>query len=490
MADEEAGDLALLELGLKRLLALDVEMVGGLVEQIDIRAQELQAQEHQPRPFAVAQHADRLADAREREARLGEQRDRLLLGGAGRTRDIVENRRAERQVAHRLVEVDQPAGRIEADGGLAVVMLLRRVVGGSQRRQQCRLAGAVRAQHRHAITGGHGQAVDGQQFAPAIRHRDVEVREPERHLCIDLAFVQLEAAFARHIGLGAVGLDAGDARFDRVLALVEVGILDRPHLVACRGAFQALDLLGFQAAARRRRGVAAQQFLTRQRKSRLEGMDAVGAQKQRALGHAVEALAVVAHDQHRHLEVDRQPALQRVDVGEVEMVCGLVEDQQVGLLQPRRRRDQHQPLPATRQGAEDLLGDFRRHADLVQQHVDAPVLAAEARALERGAQHLAHRLPGQPLGNVLRQAADTQAARADHLACIEFELAGQALQQRGFSRAVLADQRRARVVEQERHALEDAPCPVVETGILHAQHGLTRRHCCLASLLVRTERRF
>ena len=121
--------------------------------------------------------------------------------------------------------------------------------------------------------------------------------------------------------------------------------------------------------------------------------------------------------------------------------------------------DQHQPLPAARQGAEALIGDLRRDADLVEQHVDAPVLAAQPDAFERGAQHLAHRLPGQPLGNILRQAADAQAPGADDLAGVQLELAGQALQQGGLAGAVLADQRRARVVEQERHVLEDARLP-------------------------------
>ena len=206
-------------------------------------------------------------------------------------------------------------------------------------------------------------------------------------------------------------------------------------------------------------------------------MHAVGAQEQRALGHPVEAFAIVRHDQHRHLEVDRQPALQRVDVGEVEMVGRLVQDQKIWLFQPGRRSDQHQALPAARQRAERAVGDLRRDADLVQQHVDAPVLAAMAGAFQGVGQDVAHRPVREPRGNVLRQAAQAQAARADHLAAIQLERTGQAFQQGRLAGAVLADQCRARVIEQERHALEDAARPVVETGILHAQHGLTRRHC-------------
>jgi hypothetical protein len=50
--------------------------------------------------------------------------------------------------------------------------------------------------------------------------------------------------------------------------------------------------------------------------------------------------------------------------------------------------------------------------------------------------------------------AEAQSARADDLAGIQLEGAGQALQQGRLAGAVLADQRRARVVEQERDVLE------------------------------------
>src|SRR5262249_52786838 len=68
VADEQARHLALLELGLERFLALDVEVVGGLVEQVHVGPQQLHLEEDQPRALAMAQHADRLADPLEREA--------------------------------------------------------------------------------------------------------------------------------------------------------------------------------------------------------------------------------------------------------------------------------------------------------------------------------------------------------------------------------------------------------------------------------------
>ena len=91
------------------------------------------------------------------------------------------------------------------------------------------------------------------------------------------------------------------------------------------------------------------------------------------------------------------------------MVGRLVEDQDVGLLEPCRRRDQHQPLPATRERAERLVENFRIDADLVDQHVDAPVLAVLADFGERPAKNLTNRMCGEAFGHILRHLTDAQA---------------------------------------------------------------------------------
>ena len=132
----------------------------------------------------------------------------------GASSDIVEDRRVERQVAHGLVEIDQPAGRVEAHRRQAVVVLELGIEGAGQRRQQRRLAGAVGAQQGDAVAGGDGQPVDGDQLAVAARRRDVEAGDAQRHLGVDVAVGQLQPPLARHVGLGALLLDAGDARLD------------------------------------------------------------------------------------------------------------------------------------------------------------------------------------------------------------------------------------------------------------------------------------
>ena len=286
-------------------------------------------------------------------------------------------------------------------------MLELRIEGIGQHRQERRLAGAVRAQKGDAVAGRDGEPVDGDQLAVAARRGDAEPGDAQRHLGVDVAVAELQPPLARHIGLRALLLDAGDARLDGVLALVEVGILDRPDLVARRGLLEPADLLVLQPRPRRGGGVAAQQLLARLAEAGLEGMHAVAAQEQRALGHAVEEFAVVAHDQHRHRELDGEPALQRVDVGEIEMVGRLVEDQDVGLFQPRRRRDQQQPLPAARQRAEGAVEGLRLDADLVQQHVDAPIVVAQP-DLARGSD-AGRRAPAARPGRTARPAARCRA---------------------------------------------------------------------------------
>ena len=162
------------------------------------------------------------------------------------------------------------------------------------------------------------------------------------------------------------------------------------------------------AAAASRRSSSSRAWLKRD----LEGVHAVAAQEQRALGHAVQELAVVAHDQHRHLEVLGEPAFQRVDVGEIEVVGRLVEDQDVGLLQPRRGRDQQQPLPAAGEGAERPVEHLLRRRRsrpaarrCASRRRPAPTLTRERCSTSRTGS------VGEALRHVLRHAADA-AARA------------------------------------------------------------------------------
>src|SRR5262249_42600206 len=100
VAHEQAGDVLAPQLRLEGLLAVDVEMVGRLVEQIEVGPQQLHLEEEQAGPLAVAQHLDRLAEPRESEAGGGQRAHRLPLAHAVGLGDVVEDRLIDWQAAH------------------------------------------------------------------------------------------------------------------------------------------------------------------------------------------------------------------------------------------------------------------------------------------------------------------------------------------------------------------------------------------------------
>ena len=100
----------------------------------------------------------------------------------------------------------------------------------------------------------------------------------------------------------------------------------------------------------------------------------------------------------------------------------------------------------------------------------SPTLASEAYKTSRTGRS------ANPCGTSCGTLPMPEPARAHDLSAVQLESAGQAFQQRRFARAVLADQRRPRAVEEKRHAAENRARAVIETGLLHAEHGLTRCH--------------
>ena len=59
--------------------------------------------------------------------------------------------------------------------------------------------------------------------------------------------------------------------------------------------------------------------------------------------------------------------------------------------------------------AEGAVEDLRLDADLVDQHVDAPIVVVLADLLQRTMQHVAHRPLGEAGRHVLRHAAERRA---------------------------------------------------------------------------------
>ncbi len=127
---------------------------------------------------------------------------------------------------------------------------------------------------------------------------------------------------------------------------MEHGILLPPDVIAGGDSLQALDLLVLDLAAHAGGGVLAQQLLAGQGEGRLERVDAVGTQEQGAGADSVQEFPVMGDDKHRQTEIRGEPALEDIDVADVEVIGGLVQDEDVGGFQARGAGDQHQPLPA------------------------------------------------------------------------------------------------------------------------------------------------
>ncbi len=113
----------------------------------------------------------------------------------------------------------------------------------------------------------------------------------------------------------------------------------------------------------------------------------VWTQKQRAVGGSVEKGAVVAGDQHRHVARKRvQPGFEPGDLGEVEMVGRLVEEQRVGIRDPDAGKER-QPLPAAAQVRDGALTKGLGHLERIQHDIDAPAFAVRL---------LARQVPKEP----------------------------------------------------------------------------------------------
>src|SRR6185437_14733679 len=123
---------------LERLAALDVQVVGGLVQDEEVRARDDGARERQSPPLAAGERRHGLLDVLAREEEEPEQVARGWAGQAGAGRDRVEGAVGVRQL-ERLLRVVAGLGAVAepdlAGGGLAAA---------EQRLEQGRLARAVR----------------------------------------------------------------------------------------------------------------------------------------------------------------------------------------------------------------------------------------------------------------------------------------------------------------------------------------------------------
>ncbi len=154
---------------------------------------------------------------------------------------------------------------------------------------------------------------------------------------------------------------------------------------------------------------------------------------------ARKQVAVVGYQHHRALEV-LQRHRQRLAHLQVEVVGGLVEQQQVGPLPDDQRQRQPRLLAAgeaPHRGIDHVAAEIEAAEKVAQVLLACPPVDC--------AQMLERRLVGaQLLELVLREIADSQSLALHPLPSRGHQLTGQQLDQRGLARAVGAQQPDAR----------------------------------------------
>ncbi len=334
---------------------------------------------------------------------------------------------------------------------------LRREVAGD-RLDQRRLAGAVDAEDADAVARAHGETDVGQHAAFAVAEGEaVGVEQPLGQLD---GLGELEAPLA----LRARRLDRGQPleHLQPALRLPCLGGLSAE-------AVDELLQVGGRALVLPGCGVLLAQLLEVRG---LERAEVAGEAPDRAVGdvpdrlrHPVEELTVVRdHDHGGRLPL--QPRLQPHDGVEVEVVGGLVEQQQVGGPQQGARERQAVAPAAGERGdrarrvglrktepVQDRAG-FRRDGALVQlgegrhgvrepQVVVRPLRRGELRARRRerrvAGQHVVDRRDVRAL-DVLRHVGDARGGRRLQLAPVDRQFTEDGREQRRLAAAVGADQ--------------------------------------------------
>ena len=221
------------------------------------------------------------------------------------------------------------------------------------------------------------------------------------------------------------------------------------------------------------------------------------AQVQDGVDRIVQKPAVVADDQRR-MRVFLEPRLEPERALEVEVVGGLVQQQQLGLReQSRRERHPHAPAAGefrhrTRQiggGEAEPAQDFRRArgraigVDLDQPVVDVAQpfgLGGFELGVQRFPLHIGRQDRVQEADRrgrmLLIDRCDPGRLRHADLAAVRDQLAQDQLEQRGFSDPVAPDQADLGP-DRERHArlVEKATTPRVENKIVDLKHGERRQ---------------
>ena len=348
MGHEEHGPLEPTQGLHEHLLGVEVQVVGGLVEHQEVRGIEQHLAQDQAALLAAGEHADRLVDLVPGEVE-GAEGVALARGRRGREGGV-------QLLVHRPVRIEDverglgEVAELEARPELHVALV--GLEGARHQLEQGALAGAVDPHHAPALAAldlevepvvhdvlavGLPDAAEGRHVVP--RARGLLHQEGHQHAPLGrLELVDLLELLDPALDLGRLGRVLLEA-LDEALLLLEHRLLAREGRLLVRGARGLLVLVVV--------------VVTR------VAHELAGVDRHDAAHHAVHEVPVVAGHQDRRVRA-LEEALQPEDRLDVEVVRGLVEQQDVGLgEQDLRDLDPHPP-------AAGQLPDVPIHAPLVE----------------------------------------------------------------------------------------------------------------------------
>ncbi|MNM66076.1 hypothetical protein D3C81_775430 [compost metagenome] len=312
------------------LLARQIQVVGRFIEPEQMVARQREGEKQQPGPLPPAQSVHPLAMAGVGEARADQ---RLAPCPLRQGRQGVEG------VAQGGVAIQLLQGLIvvsDAGAGVAVPAFPRHLRSQltPALAQQGGLAGAIGAEQGDPVAGPQPEILGPQQGRQARGGAHLEGFQSQQGIGGQCLPVQLEAPGGRRRDSALLLLQTGDAFFHG-LGLAHqllVVILAPPDGEALAAGTQAVYLLLFVGPAQ-----AGLLVLFGQRHSGLtagqgEAVQLTISQDQGLLGDPVQQATVVG-DQHEGAAPAQQKLLQPEQGGQVQVVAGFIEQQQVGLAQ-------------------------------------------------------------------------------------------------------------------------------------------------------------
>ena len=464
MAHDHHRAFELVQRHAERFARRQIEVVGRLVEEQQVRALPDQHGEHEPRLLAARERADGLLHHRAGEAERAEEVAQLLLAAGGADVACQPHHVHQRAVAgreHVELLLREVADR-EALAGDDLARERRQVAG--DRLDERGLALAIGAEDADALAGEH-RAVDvvddalraGAAFG-RIAAGDVSEREHRIGQALRLLELELEVGAREHRRELFHPRQRLDAAL-RLLGLARLGLEAVDELLQVRHAF----LLLLEALLRLHHSDRAH-LLERRVVAGVAGELGL-VEMHGDLGDGVEELAVVADDDHR-AAVALQPGFEPDEGVEVQVVRRLVEQHQVGRAHQRAGELQAH-APAAREAVDRLVelgaleAEAEQHCLRARSRVEAAGFAdRNVRVRHRLA--VVARLRGSELGfglresgvasedevgralvglrHLLRDLGNAPAARDRDIAGVGLQTAGEQREQRRLAGAVAADE--------------------------------------------------